>query len=229
MNVIMIFLQIIIVISILYGIFYLISKRNFFTVKITHWMLLIYVGVLLISIIVTPLMAKNHHAQQKHLIEREIEQNKHLFYEQLRLGKLSAIDDHHLLKYSSFEYDRPTLTLQYTGVEIPQIFIERKATNNPMIETYSMISGLYIDGIDFSHQLGPHKFDLFEDTLTIYSSEKDIIEIAMIKNEFPITQFLGGGIFSQTIQLDEPIIYLVIPQDLEIINGSDLSFEYIKK
>lgn len=229
MNFLLVILPAIISIGLLVGLIFIISKKKSLTVKITHWMLFIYVGVLVISTIIVPLMTKISIIDQEHLTEKEIDQHTSALFEKISAGKLAEIDQNHLLKHSSFEFDQPSLTLQYTGVEYPPVYIERIASNDPYIETYSLTSGLFIEGIDFSHQLDPYRFDLVEDELTIYPPIRDIIDVAMVKKEFPITQFLGGGMFFHTFQLEVQIIYLKVPQHVEIINASDLSIEYVKK
>ena len=216
------------VIIILMGTFFFMFKagNKFMTVKITHWLLLIYVGVLLLALAVSPFIT-GEPLGRKSMDQAEQEQEMNDLYENINNGDIANID-HYLMKKSSFDhYQEEQLTILSNSEYGPQIFVERKDSNDAKIEAFIYVNGLIIDGYDFSDLLKPYQLELTDNTLTIIPTKQDI-DISIESPGFPIRQFNGESSFlNHTFSSGEPVVYLRIPVDLELITNDQVYLEYI--
>ena len=203
---------------------YIRVSRKFVTLKITHWLLLVYTGVLVVSMIASPFVIDVKGKQILQISEDESEKVKQDFYAKISKGKIDEISNRGLLKHSSFEFHQPSLKINFTGIETPLIYIEKTKTADQRIEAYAFVTGLFINGVDFTEKIQPPRF-IVSDTdgsITIHNEEHQTINVSLLKNEFTITQFLGGAKMFSLIKHDAPVIYLKVPKDLEITSETGI-------
>ncbi|MBU8879951.1 hypothetical protein BGM26_13280 [Bacillus sp. FJAT-29790] len=203
------------------------SRRKFVTVKITHWLLMIYVGVLLISMVAAPFMTEGVLISREKVQEKDIDTVSNDLYNSLSEGKLDEIDRKYLLSENSFDYQNPTLKVFSHYDYGLQVFVERKTSDDGKIEAYYYTGNLIINGMDFSDKLEPSRFQMNGNTFTIWPPEETHIKISMIKKEFTITQFNGEPGIGNMVSHAPSIAYLRIPKNLELIDESDISLQYV--
>ncbi len=221
--------QFISVVTIIAMIYFLVknAKRKFINVKITHWLLIIYVGVLLLLVIAAPFMINQSIVNQERYSREEILREYGEFNAALNNGEIEQLKEKNLLKLSSYPYDQPMLEILTTGIGAAEIYVERKKIDDGTIEAYAFQSGMYINGINFSEKMVPPHFNLYLDKFEVNIPHENI-NIAINKNEFTITQFLGGGVMSESLDSGKFVIYLQIPQSLKVFTNTGMELHFIE-
>lgn len=203
---------------------YIKGSRKFVTVKVTHWLLLMYTGVLVFSMIANPFVIDVKGKQIQKVSEKESEKVRQDFYDKISKGKIEALSNRSLLKHSSFEFHQPTLKINCTGVEPPLVYVEKTKAADHGIEAYAFVTGLFINGIDFTEKITPPRFSVsdMDGSITVHNAEHQTIDVAILKNEFTITQFSGGAKMFSLINHDAPVIYLRVPKHIKITSETDI-------
>ncbi|KAA9019482.1 hypothetical protein [Niallia endozanthoxylica] len=206
--------------------------KKFVTIKFTYWLLLIYIGVLIISLVAASFVMGDSTKVREIVLEKDIRENRLELEKQLSSGSFEQIDANYLLKQSSFEYHQPSMKMMINGHFAPRIFIEKKEQDDGVIDAYAFSSGLYIDGVNFTERITLPTFSLNNNQFEISLPDNhEGINISMIKNEFTITQFIGGAAsFFNPIEHNESIIYLRLPKSLTIQTEQNSYFlEYVNE
>ncbi len=204
--------------------------KKFVTIKFTYWLLLTYIGALIISLAIASFVMCDSTKAREILLEKDIRESRVELEQRLSSGSFEQIDANYLLKQSSFEYHQPSMQLMVNDHFISRIFIEKKEQDDGVIDAYVFSSGLYINGVNFTERIKPPTFSLNNNQFEIYPpSNHEEINISMMKNEFTISQFIGGGAsFFDPIEHHESMIYLRLPKSLTIQNEEDSYFlEYV--
>ena len=216
------------IILLIVGFVYFMNKvgNKFITIKITHWLLIIYIGVLLLSTAIIPFISDERMERDtKEQVDIDKEMNE--LDKKLREGKLDQIDDQYFLEKNIFtDYKNQTLRIVSRSEYGPQIFVKRQKINNSTIESFTYVNGFYIGGDDFSDKLIPYKLELSEDTLTITPKEQNI-RLSISTASFPVRQFTGESIFNHTSSSGDQVLYLTIPSDLQLQADEGIMLEYV--
>lgn len=192
-------------------------RVKFVTVKITHWLLIIYIGLLLLLMAIVPFLSGDETIRREKFREVDSEQPGSNLLGALSKGEIGQIDSKYLVMEKNFDYDNPVLTILSNRDWDPTIYVERKTSDDGKIEAFVYSSGLIIDGYDFTEHLIPINFGLEEETLTIYHPGQQDINISMVKNEFTVNQFKEQKENSDKyFGHEEKAIYLRIPKSLKL-------------
>lgn len=188
-------------------------RRRYVSVKITHWLLMGYTGLLIIAMAIAPFMITDlpKRATASTGADQEI-------YRHLSNGEIESIDPEFLVLKKTFDYENSSLTISSNRVEGNLIYVERKEKNDGKIEGYVYNSGLNINGYYFSDKLTPIDFKLENDILTVQHPNQQNIKLAMVQKEFTIKQFNGQKQNSVTTGPDIEGIFLRVPKNIEISN-----------
>lgn len=206
--------------------------KKYLTIKITHWMLIVYIGVLILATMIVPFLSQDHTAVEKMEQEKSDVGGFDSYTElhsKLSNGEITEIDPIYLQNEMSFEdYQKDSMKI-VSGVDYgPQIFVERKETNDSQIEVAIYSTGLVVNGNNFSNLLKPLQLDLTEDVLTI-TPVHQTIDIAISSNFYPVRQFTNESMFENHYYSSlDSFVYLRVPADLEL-ERDELYFEYIFK
>ena len=145
----------------------------------------------------------------------------------LREGKIDQIDDQYFLEKNIFtDYKNQTLRIVSRSEYGPQIFVKRQKSNDTTIESFTYVNGFYIGGDDFSDKLIPYKLELSENKLTITPKEQNI-RLSISSASFPVRQFTGESIFNHSFSSGDQVLYLHIPNDLELQADEGIMLEYV--
>jgi hypothetical protein len=196
--------------------------KRYVSIKITHWLLVIYGAILLASLILVaftkPLEVGKINATQENIDLYEIMHN----------GEISKLGKNHLIDAQSFEYKGENITLTSpNGENNSTVFVERKTEDDGRIDVHFYGSGLYMEGINLTEKIILPSLRMEEGTLSIIHPGFQEINIAVVKDEFTINQFTGERDRDQGIHFDGPIIYLQIPQHLEIKKDEYMHLQFV--
>lgn len=190
-------------------------------VKITHWFLIVYLGVLILSFCMSFFMKSEEPsavAEEKQSVD---------LYEAINSGEISKIDTSYLLDKNSFEFSGESLSIATANVEVgTSIFIERKSVDDNKIEAHIYGSFTHMNGMDFSEKIISPRMNVNEQILSIIYPGSQEIKLAFMKNVFAVNQITGDKMVNG-ITMDGPIVYLRIPHSLEVKAGSELSLQEV--
>ncbi|WP_413374801.1 hypothetical protein [Alkalihalobacillus sp. 1P02AB] len=152
----------------------------------------------------------------------------------IEAGNFAEIDQSWISETWSFDYkdDEIYLTAMFYQ-SIFQIYIERKEENDGVIEA-SMIARTELEstlGYLLEERVETGRVELGENRLLVMG-EDDFIrkQVRLFDHGFPIKQFQGAYEEGQSNpSTGQSIIYLKIPNDLEIIADSDFNYKEINK
>jgi hypothetical protein len=187
--------------------------RRHVTVKITHWLLMIYMAILIIAMAVTPFISTDFPARAEWKEDSWLN-----LYNDLHNGAYNRIDPDYIAQSEVFDYSHPTIKIASNREEDGTlIYVERKDTNDGKIEGFVYNTGFNINGYQFTDILAPIHLELNNDALEINHPAIQNVKIAIAKKEFPINQFNEQKRTDvTTMGPDNQAIYLRIPADVEI-------------
>lgn len=226
-------LPLIIVLCLVFYFFFSVKiSKKYLTIKITHWLLMIYIGVLILATIIVMIMAKDQAVINKieqNKLEAEMFDSYNVLHQKLSNGEVADIDSIYLQNEFSFnDYQNESMKIISRAEYGPQVFVERKETNDSKIEATIYSTGLVVNGNNFSHLLKPLQLDLTEEVLTITPVHQNI-NLAISSNNYPVRQFTGESMFeNHYFSSVDSFVYLRVPKDLKL-ERDELYFEYIFK
>ncbi|MGG3495570.1 hypothetical protein ABES08_07125 [Peribacillus simplex] len=220
-----------VILILIFGVFIFMVRfaGKFTTPKVTHWLLFIYISVLLLGTAFVPFIIDDSMSQKG--MDKVVDTDRELsdLYSNLNKGEIDQVDAEYLMKERNFSnYQNQTIRVKSSNGDGSQIFVERKTNNDDTIEAFIFGNGLIIDGYDFSRKLKPYHLELMDDTLTINLPQQQDINLIITKADFPIRQFTGESILNPSFSTDQ-VVYLRIPNNLELIADDHVFLEFIEK
>ncbi|MPW26466.1 hypothetical protein GC105_11760 [Alkalibaculum sp. M08DMB] len=231
------FLNITIFIIILFLSFHLIKgntakpRKKIFKVKILHTILFSYVFLLLVGIILYAFIPSEKYEYMEFKENHESYQPNTSFdaiYEGM-IDKNIKIGD----KFT-FNYTDDTLEVSANKDEefSLTIVVEKKDTNDEVIELTNYLNTTIVDNIDFTETIPSVDAKISGNTLILQEPDTVEITISKLKKEFTISQFtseshmdnIGHGFNG------ESLLYIKIPKDLELISSmNDIYIHYVNE
>lgn len=194
------------------------AKNKYLNVKVTHWLVMIYTGILLLSLVVVSFI--------KPVEIQMVKQEENDLYETIHDGEISKIGSKYLLLESGFDFEGKVLSITSPNYN-SLIFLERKKEDDSRIDVKMYGIGFIMDGVNLSEKVIPPRVRLDDDQLTITRTEFQEIKLARVKNEFIINQFTREPMFKQGFDFEGPIMYLQIPHNLEIKESPEIRIHYV--
>lgn len=215
------FIPIAIIVALPILFFLLKAKTKYFTVKITHWLLIIYTGVLLLSLGVFIFIQPDQHVA-------EVADEEEWFDIGGAIHSGKKIDSKYLLDKTSFDYTENTLYMASSYMEYGSvIYVERKNEDDGKIDVHMYGNGLNVEGIDLSEKIIKPSIRLKDETLSIVYPEYQEINVALVKNEFTINQFTGDSKMGMGYSQESPILYIKIPHNLGVKENADMFLNFV--
>lgn len=210
------------------------TRNPFFKLNIrTHFkMLLAFMGLLILltiaaefiapkeRLVVLPPKADPYFEEEMHLIEEQIMNRE-------------KVDDSFLLEKRVHPVGNALVIQQSEKIfDNPQIYIERKNNDDQTIEEFIYKPALLIDDYDFS-ELVKVALPIWTDNTISFPTEKSAINFVSFGETTLLAQLttsssqlmMSDGYFS-TARL--PIVHLIVPDELEIIEGNEVYPFYIE-
>ncbi|MGM0834589.1 MAG: hypothetical protein ACQEV7_00415 [Bacillota bacterium] len=205
-------------------------KKPYFTKSSTRSMKLLagYVALLLVGTALFYLLP-NKKYQTVDSIPVADESLETLFEDLLEKRE---VDQKHVRSESSYSIEEKELQLAITSPDYYiSIIVERDSRLKNRVETTMYASYLTVNDFDLSKEVPTPTVKLQNGTLTIMQPAMLEIELKMIKKEFVYSQFtneswLEDNGFGSTHS--GPILYLKVPQDLEIKAQEGIFYEEVK-
>ena len=104
--------------------------------------------------------------------------------------------------------------------------MKRQKSNDSTIESFTYVNGFYIGGDDFSDKLIPYKLKLSEDTLTITPKEQNI-RLSISTASFSSQTIYEDIHFNHSFSSGDQVLYLLIPNDLQLQADERIMLEYV--
>lgn len=220
-------LPIVIIIFLLFGIFKV--RIKFATPKVTHWILFIYISVLLLNTVFVSFIT-NDTVSLKEMEKVDTDGESSDIYPKLRKGEFDKIDQGYLINEKSFGVDQiKTLKVKSSNDNDLTVFVERKTSDDNTIEAFIFSDGLIIGDYDFSQLLKHYHLELKGQILTINPPKQQDIKISIAQIEFPVRQFTRDSIIINSFSSGNPVVYLRIPSDLEVMADGHVFLESVEK
>lgn len=229
MSVIATLLPVIILIFVLYWLFFFVFRtgKKYMNVKITHWMVIIYLIVLLLSSAAIPFFSKDL-TIKKVTDQNELDLNTDKLYTDLYSGDMEKVDPDYLIKKEQFRIVKnESINIVSNSEYGPRVLIEKgnnEDENSIEINIYS--EQLLIDGIDFSEKRKPYELDLNNNTLTINPTYQHL-KISIASNPFPVRQFTDETIFSHGFTSGDQIIYIKAPKEVNFTAEEQIILDWV--
>lgn len=191
-------------------------RKKRMSVKFTHFMLGIYGGVLILSMIFALIILDPEVAEQK--------ESPVLLYDVLGRGDFSAAEEF-LTDEAEFSFSGDRLTVKADYYTI--IFVEKssEAAGKIFADVYG--APLIVEGYNFSEKLLPPKIKLDGNNLTVSYPERQKINIVLVKSDFVVKQFFGKSSFLEDLHFDSPVVYMKVPENIEIDESENVAIEYV--
>ena len=120
------------------------------TRKVTHWILSIYMAVLVVATVLVPLITDNT-INQKKVDQLELDQVWNELDKKLSQGQIDQVDAEYVLAETNFDVGHlKTLQLQSGRVDSTRVLVERKPSNDERVDAFIFRKGLIINDYDFS-------------------------------------------------------------------------------
>ncbi|RKD22979.1 hypothetical protein BEP19_12165 [Ammoniphilus oxalaticus] len=201
------------------------------TLKFTHWMLSIYLGVLLLSTALAPFI-KNNALELERVDRLEMNQAWSQLNTKLSNGQLDQIDSSFLLEEKSIDLmQTESMDIVWSGrYGDALVYVERKKESDGKLDVFMYAEGLWIDGYDFSHELEPLRVNLqTNNDLYIAMPYEQHLKVGLISDVFPLKQIKGDSKKMSHVTSGSQVIYLRIPPDLSIGAGEHIRLHMIEK
>ncbi|MFA1819324.1 hypothetical protein ACDX78_03800 [Virgibacillus oceani] len=142
--------------------------------------------------------------------------------------------EEYLVEEWEFDYEEDTLRIASQGENNYDSRIAVERTENETIEAAFYRTPLYFQGREVEIDSRPVYLQMTSDRLElIFPESTEEISFASFSKEFPMQQFkdkeMGpfGYAFGFGIKWSEQLIYLQIPEDMEISTGPEVHVEYL--
>ncbi|MFC4024846.1 hypothetical protein ACFOUV_13670 [Oceanobacillus longus] len=110
-----------------------------------------------------------------------------------------------------------------------QIAVERSG-NTDSIEASFYQTPVYIMNTKITESLQPVNVEFFSGNLMVETPESMYLEFSTYAKEFPVKQFTGQlkDDWWDDVEISEQLLYLKVPENIEISSDSDVWIEYVK-
>lgn len=201
------------------------AGKKYFTVKVTHWMLMLYTIVLLISTAISPFITGTN-VSSKIVSQKVIDQQINEIYTKIANGEIEKIDSKYLLKKEKLDLNQAqTINIISSNEYGPHIYVE-KGIEGTNFEVYVYSQALTVNGMDFSDKLEPYNIDFKDGQLSINPTIKNL-DISVVASSFPVRQITGESIMNSFSSSGDQIIYMKIPKDIKVVADEPVYLEYI--
>jgi len=191
-----------------------------------------YLAILLICVVLDSVLPAKGMTEWKKVHKQDLEKEGLDLHEAAVKGQIAKVDHEFRVKNWNFDYHGQKLNTAIKSNEFlnTQIVIERKNTNDDKIEATYYKTRSSMNNLDITSIYKPIGLKLEGDQLSFLAPQKSKMNFSEFANVFSVNQFTGEKSFSHNSEFMEgqSILYLRIPKDLQIIDKSNLSFEYVE-
>lgn len=213
------------------------SFKMYMNVTRTSWLLVVYGGVLVLAMPMSYYIHQANAIVHSEVSFDELEREYQEFNQTVNDGNLEQLDSSYIKEEWEFTYSDKEVIVRLDNDEYftGRVFISRKDSHDGLIEATLYRSKSFTERgqllIDFSDQLPHLSLALSGNQLKIIKPPPVTFNFASFKKEFPITQFTGEGWWGDgsSTYWGDSILYLKIPEELQVANPQDLFIRYIEE
>ena len=199
----------------------------------TKWMFGGYVTILVLSVVLYAFMMNSNVQSTTIVSEAEASEEEQKFHEAIYQGRTDEVDPKEVEKTFEIAYHNNQLHIASDSNDDVDaaVIVEKKRVDDHKIEGIIYKPKLFINELDVSKEIKPLEIKWSDDTLTIISPEVTELRFAMLKREFPFTQFTGEQWFdTHTTSFERPsILYLRVPKELKINGQSTITIHFLEE
>lgn len=209
-----------------------VRKHNSFFMKKINWFIGGYLLLLLIAVIVFAFIPKEEAFGEKKEVEARVLKELKEFHDALSSGDLEQVSSNLVGKKNDFTYQQKSLSIQiyddqWFGLSI---VVEQKESADGVVEASVYKSNIYYQQVDITDLVPAFKVDLQDDTLMIYAPDYNELKLEKVMNSFPIRQFTGERMMSESMDLSgDMVLYVRIPKGTVLWNDTLFDLTYVVK
>ncbi|PTY78023.1 hypothetical protein B5V89_11140 [Heyndrickxia sporothermodurans] len=245
MNAVGAFIPIIFIFLIIWGIFYIIQSKNknqltqkhkkqrfYLSNKRIFWMVISYMLILILAAGIYAFIPQKHTPAKVYIDDAEYDKISNHLYDAINTGNIEQIDP----SFISSKWEK-----KYTGKQLkivapepdditPTIIVERKTTDDKLIEGIFYKTKSYVDSIDVTEKVPSDQLKWSNNTLTLIPPKPVKLNFALFHKDMTLKQFteepsLRDDDFNSSFGFQ--ILYLRIPKDLKIIESEEIGIQYV--
>jgi len=151
---------------------------------------------------------------------KEEKEARYLFSKvNLREKEITQLDSRYIKKKfeERFTGDRLYLELETDDFITMPVFVKKNTDEDQTLVAYLYETKTIFRDTDISEQIEPIQFSMSDNVLRIKKPSKTKYEFVQMKNEFFINQFKKDFVYYEKGEFPERIIYLQIPQNVDLI------------
>jgi hypothetical protein len=195
------------------------------------WIVSGYIVLLLISMGVEAILPAKAVSEEKIVDIKELDQESIDLYDAAIEGRIAEVDRAFIRKEWNLDYEGETLTLAGENDEYleTQVIVERKKDKDGKIEAIYYSTRTVVDNIDFTERIDSPGLELADDILMVSNPKKVALKYIQFLNVFSVNQFTKEDTFFEhhTSYHGQSILYLRIPNNLELVDKSDINFLFV--
>jgi len=231
------FIPILLIIVIIGLIIYGLSKRKqksessrWLSGKKTMMIFLIYVSLLFLSMVVYYVAADKELSFASNITSEELYRESDELFKLLQDGDINQINPNYVRNNWSFPYEQDQISIDQSTSSGNgwQIMIKRKEQNDGEIDITYYSGPTTINGYDVSTKLDEFVIELNEDVLRIPQSTLADFNYIIFEKPYVASQFNEKRDWMNIVEQGRSVIYLEIPNNLEVLDSSYLNnIEYV--
>lgn len=199
--------------------------------KRVRWLVGGYIALLLIGMGVEALLPVKALSEEYIVDREELDQESIDLYTAATEGKIAEQDRSFIRKDWNLNYEGEKLNIASQNDEYleTQIIVERKQDNDGKIEALFYSTRSIVNNMDITEKIHPPGLDLADNILTVSNPIKVQLKYHQFQNVFSINQFTGEDTLfdNNTSYHGQSILYIRIPNNLELIHDENLNIYYV--
>ncbi|MEC5425472.1 hypothetical protein QGM71_18485 [Virgibacillus sp. C22-A2] len=218
MGIVLIYLPIILIFVVIYLISNLLKRQINNYGKSIKWMLFVYIGILLISMVTYYLLPIDSKLVKEESGDSEVVPDLYNYRD-----KIEEIDKSYIKKKWKMEYQNDEIDIKAPENDVNGTSIRVHSTS----ELESEIEVIYyqtptnIKGVDVTKHAPVPNVVISSDALTIYNSEQVDLEFTMLSLELPFSQFTreagdSSWMSGSGVEHGAELIYIRVPETVEL-------------
>lgn len=202
------------------------SRRRRVSPKKTRWMITGYTLILLVAAILSLSVLSDKGAEFKIVSAEEMEE---IESEQMKVmdaahsGVLENVERGYTNKKSwSFRYIHQKLDITHLDEELERVmvFVQKKDTDDEVIEAVHYTGNVFVDGIDMTEKKSSAKLELRGKILSIQAPDMVYVNVNKFASGFPFQQFSDtkSWFYAErpSMGFGRDFILLKVPKDVEV-------------
>lgn len=245
MNAVRAIIPILFIFLIIWGIFYIIQSKNknqltqkhkkqrlYLSNKRIFWIVTGYILILILAAGFYAFIPQKLTPVNVYIDDEEYDKISNHLYDAINTGNIEQIDPSFISSKWEKEYSGKQLKIVAPEPNdiTPTIVVERKATDDKLIEGIYYKTKSYVDGIDVTKKISSDQLKWSNDTLTLIEPRPVKLNFALFHKDITLKQFteepsVREDDFSSSFGIN--ILYLRVPKDLKIIESEEIGIQYV--